>query len=80
MTDEYCFTINYPVTVVFPDGSTVTANDEMELETIEDDYELANPDSVEEPTLSFPITITFEDGTTQEVGSEEELEIIEDGC
>ena len=70
--DFECFTINYPIVIVYPDGSTQSVNSDLELETAVETYYTANPNG-DDPTLSFPVNITLEDGTVVIVNDEEEI-------
>lgn len=73
---ENDFEIQYPIEVVFPDGTTTTVNSDDELfNLIEDWFEANDPVNEEDfPTLVFPISVTLEDGTVETINSEEELE------
>jgi len=75
-----CFEINYPVTVVFPDGSTQEVNNDDELYTTFDTWYENNPMSDEDPTFEYPINVTDEAGETITVNSDEELEELFDAC
>ena len=74
------FEIQYPIDIVFPDGTTTTVNSDDELYTlIEDWFENNEPVSeIDLPTLVFPVSVTLEDGTVVTVNNEDELdELIE---
>ncbi len=75
-----CFTIVFPVSVSFPDGSTAEAADRMALKDLVRDWKANNPDSTERPELVFPVTVEFEDETTTEVNSIEELKALRESC
>lgn len=78
---EPCFTVNFPVWVGFPDGSSVEVNNREEVLTAIMEWREANPDAAERPGIIYPITVTFtEDGTTQEVGSRQELRELRQDC
>lgn len=77
---EDCFEINFPITVLFPDGTSLAVNDYEELDAAVDGWYDANPNSSEDPTLEFPITVTLEDGTVETVNSEEELDLLFEEC
>ena len=76
---EECFELVYPVTILFPDGTSLVANNYDELERIEDDWEDSNPDSEEEPMLEFPLDIDLE-GEIVTIEDYETLEALEDEC
>ncbi|MEM7573117.1 MAG: hypothetical protein AAF433_09465 [Bacteroidota bacterium] len=78
--EVFCFSINYPVTVLFPDGSSQAVNSDEELETVADIWYDNHPDAEEDPTLIFPITITLEDGSTQTIDDEDTLFDLFDEC
>ena len=75
-----CFTVKYPVQVVFPDGTTQTFNNEEELYTAIDTWYEANPESKEDPMPIYPIEVELEDGTTQTISTIEEEEALWETC
>ncbi len=78
---EPCFTVNFPVSVGFPDGSSVEVNSREEALTAIMEWAEANPGATERPGIIYPITVTFtEDGTTQEVNSRLELRQLRRDC
>ena len=81
--EEMCFTFEFPVNIVLPDGTTSTANTEEEVEDIFYDWFDANEDADEEtyPTFEYPLTIVLlEDSTTSIINSDEELEEVFEDC
>lgn len=77
---EPCFTINFPLTIVFPDATSVSVADKSELKSAIRTWKAANPGNTERPELLFPITVTLEDGTTTTVNSKEELKALKETC
>ncbi len=78
---EDCYSLLFPVSVMLPDGTTATADDDENLEAIYSDWFEANPDSAQEPEFIFPIEVTFEDSDrVHELNSSEELERLENLC
>jgi len=77
---DLCFDINFPVTLIYPDGSTVAVNSYEEAENTVDDFYEANPDSEEDILVQFPITITLADGSVQTIDSEDALEEALETC
>ena len=67
-----CITLTYPVTVDFPDGSSVTANDVDELIAALRTYHASADTTDGHPTFVYPLTITIRDSTF-DVNSQEEL-------
>jgi len=78
---EDCYTLLYPVSVMLPDGTTATADDAENLESIYSDWFEVNPDSAQEPEFIFPLEVTVEDSDQiLELNSYEELERLENFC
>ena len=77
---DLCFTINYPITLVYPDGTTLAVNSDEELETAVDTFYEANPDTETDIDVQYPITITLEDGTEQVIENEEALDAALEAC
>ncbi|MFK7981055.1 MAG: Kazal-type serine protease inhibitor, partial [Saprospiraceae bacterium] len=71
---DICFELNFPITLVYPDSSTIDVNSEAELFTTIEAYYEANEDSAEDIDVQFPINITLTDGTVQTIDNEEALE------
>ncbi|MFK7908273.1 MAG: hypothetical protein AB8B69_24295 [Chitinophagales bacterium] len=81
--DEMCFTFQFPVNVVLPDGTVSVADSEEAVEDIFYDWFEANEDEVEEtyPTFEYPLTVVIlEDSTTQVINSDEELDELFEEC
>jgi len=73
-----CFTFNYPVDVILPDGTTTSADSDSVLYEL---FEMYDDDaSGEEPMLVYPINVNLQDGTTQDLQSDEELYALEESC
>ena len=78
---EECFEINYPITLVMPDGSQVVVNDDDELETAIDNYYDANPNDTNDISVVYPITVTMlEDSSTVTVNDDDELDELFEDC
>ena len=75
-----CFKLNYPVTIEFPDETTVTVNDREEMVNAIRDWRQANPDVLGRPNLVFAVDITMRDGTIITVNSKEEMRQIIINC
>jgi hypothetical protein len=76
-----CFTIGFPVTIVYTDGNTTEVTDQLTLDAIlSDAYE--GSDSIETtlPDFQYPITVTLEDGTTQEISDGDALHQLSEDC
>lgn len=78
---EDCFTFNYPLTLVFPDGSAPAINNDDELWTAVNTWFENNPDDMVGPTFQYPISVTVTaDGSVAAVNSDDELNAILEGC
>ena len=77
---DICFDINFPVTLVYPDSSTVDVNSEEELWTTIEAYYEANEDSEEDIDVQYPVNITLSDGAVQTINNEEELDAALEAC
>jgi hypothetical protein len=75
-----CFRLSYPVTIVFPDGSSTEAADRLDLKYFVRRWHADNPDAEERPSLQYPLTVIMEDGTTTTVDSKEALKELKDSC
>jgi hypothetical protein len=75
-----CFTLVFPVTISFPDGTQLVVNSPQELGQAAHDWNKNNPGQHARPELVFPVTVTLKDGTQVVVNSKEELQAIKDAC
>ncbi len=75
-----CFTIVFPVTISFSDGTQVIVNSPRELAKATHDWNKNNPGQHARPELVFPITVTLKDGTQVVVNSKEDLQAIKEAC
>ncbi len=75
-----CFTLNFPITVIFADSSVVTVNSKEELRAATHAWHLNNPGQRPRPEFVFPISVTLQDGTIVTVNSKEELRAIKEEC
>ena len=73
MSEGDCFDFIYPVSYIMPDGSTLTGNDEEEIDDLIDDWYESNGDVDLEPELVYPVQIILGDRIF-DANSEEELE------
>ena len=77
--DDDCFEFVYPITVILPDGSTLTLSDDDHWDNVEDWYE--DNDSDDDPTLHYPVQVELEDGGgNQTLNSDADLEALNDSC
>lgn len=76
-----CFDVVYPVTLEFPNGSTLEAATPGALKTAIRAWRQSVERPVEDhPSVVFPITVEYEDGTQVEAASKEALKELKDQC
>ena len=75
-----CFSIVYPVNIVYPDGTLAEATDAAALRGLMQEWRAANPNATERPSFEFPISVEVDDETIVEVQSTEELRALRDDC
>lgn len=75
-----CFTIVFPVTIVYPGGKEESATDQKDYVTKVRAWRTANPSATGRPEMKFPLTVKFIDGTTKGVNSKEELKTTAHSC
>lgn len=76
-----CFEVIFPVTIQFPDGSTVEAADGRSIGQAVRTWRRNNPDATERPTLVFPVTVRMNaDQSLVVVNSREEFFELKAGC
>jgi hypothetical protein len=75
-----CFTINFPLSVMFPDSSVVLLNSKEELKAAVLAYHQANPGQHVRPEFVFPITVTLADGTIVTVNSRDDIRALKEAC
>lgn len=75
-----CFEIVFPLTILFPDGTTAEAADRMALKDLAREWKENNPDATERPEIQFPVTVEYEDGSTATANSKEELKTLKEEC
>lgn len=75
-----CFRIVYPISIVFPDGTSTEVGSRKDLKMTVRAWRKDNPGVEGRTMINFPITVVFEDGTTQVVNSKEELKQLKKDC
>lgn len=75
-----CFDLVYPITIAFPDGTTVEAEDMAALRTLLMEWRENNPGATERPTLVFPVDVTLEDGSVMTVEDHAGLRALAADC
>lgn len=75
-----CFSLVYPITVEFPDGSSQTFDDEDTKKEALKAYREANGRDAERPSTAYPVTVEYEDGTQASADSKEALEALKEAC
>lgn len=75
-----CFDLVFPVTVIFPDETTFTAETKELLHEQSKAWHEANPDVDERPKLELPVQITYENGDVVTISTEDEMKAAHDAC
>lgn len=75
-----CFSIVYPVSITFEDGTTAEVESRRDFKTTVRAWRADNPDATEKPSLVFPISVETEDGTVVEVANADELAELKASC
>jgi len=76
-----CFTINYPVNIALPDGSSQEANSREEAIEVFRTWRQSNPTSSERPQYEYPLEVRLtEDDSTLTVETPEELQDLVGNC
>ncbi len=81
--EEMCFTFQFPVNVVLPDGTVSAADSEEAVEDIFYNWFDENGEEEEDtyPTFEYPLTVVLlEDSSTQVINSDEELDELFEEC
>ena len=76
-----CFEVVFPITILFPDGSTATADSRQTLHQMLRTWKQNNPGTQDRPEITFPITVKMaDDGTIVTVNSRDELRALKADC
>lgn len=75
-----CFEIVWPLSIIFPDGTSGTYEDQDALRSGIQSWKEANPDASERPGLSFPVDIVDEEGTLFTILDQEDLRSVVREC
>ncbi len=75
-----CFSLVYPVTIEYPDGSTEEAGSKEELKEAIREWRKNNRMTRERPHLQFPFDVELEDGTIETVEDLDELKALYADC
>ncbi len=68
-----CFTLVFPISMVFPDGEIKEFNSREEMGTALREWRQANPGVHDRPEFQFPITVTLPDDSTKIFESKEDF-------
>lgn len=75
-----CFSLIYPLTFDFSDGTSQTFEDAESKREALKAYKEANGRDAERPTLAYPVSVTFEDGSEAIADSMEALQELKNTC
>lgn len=77
---KFCFRPQFPLTLIFPDGTTETYSDRRSMHQALREWKRNNPGFDVRPVLAFPMNVIMEDGTIVTVNSKEELKALKESC
>jgi hypothetical protein len=76
-----CFEVVFPITIEFPDGTTVEVSSRQEMRQAVRQWHSNNPGQPARPKIVFPLTVKMtEDGALVTVNSPEELRQLKADC
>lgn len=75
-----CYRANFPLTLLFPDGSSSDVEDREDLLLTLKAWKEANPDAEERPSFEFPFSVTRIGGEIIEVNSRAEIVALRRAC
>jgi hypothetical protein len=70
---DKCFSLNYPVTIQFPDLTEVSVSSREELVNAIKTWRQNNPGVTGRPHLVFPLSVTMKDGSVKTINSQLEM-------
>ncbi|MFZ1704132.1 MAG: hypothetical protein WAT79_07285 [Saprospiraceae bacterium] len=77
---KFCFRLQYPLSILFPDGTTTAYETRKDMHLGLKDWKQNNQGSDVRPVLVFPLTVVMEDGTIVNVDSKEDLKALKEDC
>ena len=75
-----CYEFVFPITINFPDETSVSVDDYDALRSTIRTWKEDNPEAEERPTLGYPIELMTEEGELVSVNSKEELKELRRAC
>lgn len=80
LDSNFCYRLVFPVTLKFPNDSTIAVNSAEDLRKALVRWRLNHPRATDHPELVFPYTVTLADGTTQTITSKADIAAIGKDC
>lgn len=77
---KICFKPIFPITLNFPDSTSLEVADLKGLKTAIMEWKANHPESRQKPKIAFPHQVELADGTVIEVNSREEVQAIKKTC
>lgn len=75
-----CFKPVFPLTIEYPDGTTVEYNSAEEMRTALQEWKQNNPDATDHPVIQFPFDVEFPNGDVVTVESKDDLKNLIKKC
>ena len=77
---KHCFKLKSPISILFPDGTTVEVEKRRALKRVIRKWKMENPQSDERPQIVFPIVVILEDGSSKTIEDKEALKALKEEC
>lgn len=77
---KFCFRLQFPLSLMYPDGTTESYATRREMSLALRQWRMDNRGAVRRPVLVFPLNVIKEDGTVVTVNSKEDLKALKDDC
>lgn len=75
-----CYELVYPITIIFPDSTTVDVASSDESKDVISAWKEENPEAEEKPSLAYPVELINEEGEVVSAESRRELKSYVKGC
>ena len=75
-----CYDLIYPVTLAYPDESTVEVEDREALKNLLKDWKENNPDATDRPRIAFPFEVELPNGNIATIEEMEDVKQLRENC
>lgn len=77
---KQCFKVVFPLTIHFPDGTTLLVNNRMEFHSALREWVKANPNANARPIIGLPFTVLLRNGNKVLIETRDELRRLRASC